>query len=237
MDKTCRVCGLAGKPNLFIKNRRVCKKCYSDIQARYRAAADKKEVAAYHKEYRQLNFDDLKNSKQQYYETNKDLILEQQKNYYKNNNETIKIRNIEYKQSHKNERNAREKERRDTDPNYKLRVYLSRDIFRSVKSKNGLSTFDILPYSIFELRVHIEKQFEPWMNWGNHGRYNLKTWDDNDQSTWTWQIDHIIPRSKFNYSSIDDLNFIECWALVNLRPLSSKINLINGSKLSKRRSK
>lgn len=68
------------------------------------------------------------------------------------------------------------------------------------------------------------------MNWNNWGRYNAETWDDNDPSTWTWQIDHIIPQSKLKYTSMDDENFKKCWALDNLRPLSSKENLEKGNK-------
>ena len=68
------------------------------------------------------------------------------------------------------------------------------------------------------------------MNWENHGIYDSETWDDNDQSTWTWQIDHIIPHSKFNYHSMKDKEFLECWDLKNLRPLSSKQNIIDGNR-------
>lgn len=67
------------------------------------------------------------------------------------------------------------------------------------------------------------------MNWNNHGKYDSKTWDDNDSSTWTWQLDHIIPHSDLPYQSMTDENFLKCWALDNLRPLSSKQNLIDGT--------
>jgi 5-methylcytosine-specific restriction endonuclease McrA len=67
------------------------------------------------------------------------------------------------------------------------------------------------------------------MNWNNHGKYNAKTWDDNDPSTWTWQVDHIIPRSDLPYTSMEDDNFKKCWSLDNLRPLSAKQNIIEGS--------
>lgn len=234
MDKTCKICGFTGDTDLFKKNRRVCKKCYSNIQAQNRAKADKKEIAEYQQRYRQANLESLKDSKKQYYELNKISINNLQKIYYQENSEIIKHRNAEYRKNHKSERNAREKDRRDTNPAYKLRVYLSRDIFRSIKSKKGLSTFDLLPYSVDELKVHLEKQFEPWMTWENHGKYDSSTWDDNNTSTWTWQIDHIIPRSKFVYTNFDEPDFIECWSLSNLRPLSAKVNLISGSKLSKR---
>jgi 5-methylcytosine-specific restriction endonuclease McrA len=59
------------------------------------------------------------------------------------------------------------------------------------------------------------------MSWHNYGSY--------------WHIDHIIPHSQFNYLSLDDDNFKKCWSLENLRPLSSKQNLINGLELLKRK--
>jgi hypothetical protein len=96
-------------------------------------------------------------------------------------------------------------------------------------SKNKKSTKDYLQYSISELKEHLEKQFEPWMNWQNHGKYNAKTWDDNDSSTWTWQLDHIVPHSKFKYTSMEDQSFKECWALSNLRPYSAKQNILDGT--------
>ena len=85
-----------------------------------------------------------------------------------------------------------------------------------------------LGYTIQQLKEHIENQFEPWMNWDNWGVYRKSTWDDNDPSTWTWQIDHIISCSKLKFTSYFDENFKECWALKNLRPLSSKQNLLDG---------
>lgn len=66
------------------------------------------------------------------------------------------------------------------------------------------------------------------MNWDNYGSYGPKTWNDNDQSTWRWQLDHITPQSDLPYTSIGDENFKKCWALENLRPLSAKQNMIDG---------
>jgi hypothetical protein len=67
------------------------------------------------------------------------------------------------------------------------------------------------------------------MTWSNWGNYSRETWDDKDISTWTWQIDHIVPHSNFNYTSMEDENFRKCWALLNLRPLSAKQNNIDGA--------
>ena len=58
----------------------------------------------------------------------------------------------------------------------------------------------------------------------------VNTWNDEDKSTWTWKIDHIIPQSKLPYSSMEEENFKICWALENLRPLSAKENLEKSNK-------
>lgn len=87
---------------------------------------------------------------------------------------------------------------------------------------------DILPYTMKELKIHLESQFESWMSWNNYGSYNKQLWNDNDKTTWKWNIDHIKPKSDFKYSSIDDIYFIECWSLDNLRPYSAKQNLLDG---------
>lgn len=117
---------------------------------------------------------------------------------------------------------------------YRTRTIISssiRDYLTNNSSKkDGKSCLNYLEYSMEDLKIHLENQFEPWMTWENWGRYDPKIWDDNDQSTWTWNIDHIIPHSKFLYTSMDSDEFKKCWNLGNLRPLSSKINLLDGSK-------
>ena len=95
-------------------------------------------------------------------------------------------------------------------------------------SKDKKSCIKYLPYTIDELKNHLELNFEPWMSWENYGKFNSKIWNDNDQSTWTWQIDHIIPQSKLLYTNMLDANFKKCWSLSNLRPLSSKQNFLDG---------
>jgi len=66
------------------------------------------------------------------------------------------------------------------------------------------------------------------MNWNNWGVYKSKNWNDNDSSTWTWQIDHIIPQSNLPYTSMEDENFKKSWDLNNLRPYSAKQNILDG---------
>jgi hypothetical protein len=58
---------------------------------------------------------------------------------------------------------------------------------------------------------HVERQFSARMSWANYGTY--------------WQIDHIRPIASFQFSSVDDLAFQDCWSLTNLRPLRKAENL------------
>lgn len=127
------------------------------------------------------------------------------------------------RQQHKNYRNKNK-----DNPAFILRRLISVYVANHLGSNKKGSIKTYLPYTIEELKSHIENQFEPWMNWNNHGKY-LKEWDDNNQLTWRWQLDHIIPHSEFHYNSMMDKEFIECWALKNLRPLSAKQNSIDGA--------
>jgi len=167
-----------------------------------------------------------------------DKRADQFASWYADNKETRKEYHKKYQEQNKNiintKRRLKSKERRNADPKYKLRAYLSNSINRQLSknktSKNKISCISCLPYSINELKIHLEKQFESWMTWQNRGRYNSKTWDDNDSSTWIWQLDHIIPHADFQYTSMSDSDFIICWSLNNLRPVSAKINILKGAK-------
>ena len=59
---------------------------------------------------------------------------------------------------------------------------------------------------------HLEGLFQPRMSWNNYGKKG-------------WEVDHIIPLSRFDYSFPDDSQFKECWSLKNLQPLWAADNL------------
>lgn len=99
------------------------------------------------------------------------------------------------------------------------------------KLRKTSHTFDLVGYSRDKLKSYIESLFEPWMTWENWGKYDSKTWDNNNSSTWKWQIDHIIPISKFIITSAQSEKFKQCWALENLRPLSAKENILKSNKV------
>jgi hypothetical protein len=241
MQPTCKTCGETDTSKFYFRNdtgkyRTECKTCWNDRVSKYHdehkehmsqykkqwAEDNKEEISQRQKELYQENREDRLASAKEYQSTRKDEKSEYDKQYRKDN--SVKL-NTYLKQYRKN--------RRQSDPSFKLRDYVSRSINGFLKthghSKNKKSIKGYLLYSIDELKQHIENQFEPWMTWDNHGRYEPKTWDDNDTSTWTWNIDHIVPHSTFNYTSMEDQAFKDCWALSNLRPLSAKQNVIEGT--------
>lgn len=190
----------------------------------------------YQENYRKENKDILLGDKKIYYQNNKTDIRLKQKQRRRQNIATYKIRDKKYYDNNKttiiSKKQIYKKKRRKTDPVFNLRNTVSRAISLMISSRGGVkhrkSCLKYLKYSIQELKVYLEKQFEPWMNWNNRGTYLGNKWNDNDQSTWTWQLDHIIPQSDLPYISMEDENFQKCWALNNLRPLSAKKNHADG---------
>lgn len=179
----------------------------------------------------------------------KECVLKKNKDnfYFKKNGkingfickDCVKIASSEqYKSMDKNilkkNKNKRDCERRRDDPSYKLRMYTSKIIWEVLKknnsSKHGKSIINYLPFTFTELRQYLESLFEPWMTWQNHGKYDPNIWKNDDDTTWKWQLDHIVPQSKLKYNNLEDENFKKCWALSNLRPLSAKQNIKDGAR-------
>jgi hypothetical protein len=174
-----------------------------------------------------------------YRQENKEHIEEQGKEYRKEYLKRPEVKQRRTKWAKEQRKTQKYKDKRkqklDNNPQYKIRKRLSTRIYQELKkkggSKQGKSILDFLPYTIAELKSHLEAQFEPWMSWENWGLYLPDQWDDLDPSTWTWQIDHIIPHSHFSYKLMEDEDFLKCWSLNNLRPFSAKQNVIDNDRL------
>ena len=132
-----------------------------------------------------------------------------------------------WRRSNREKINSQYRDRLKSDPIFKLRKNCSRSINHILKqnnsSKNNHSFLSFVPYSIDELKSHIEKQFDFNMSWNNYGTY--------------WELDHIIPQSDLPYFSMQDSNFKKCWDLSNLRPLSIKENESDGATRKRHKNK
>jgi len=234
-NKVCKIC-VQDKPIDDFRYRRhhngkyyyesYCIECELKLQKEWKAKRYQNKG--------RVEFDSL------YYDpTKKAEWLRKNKEYRHANKSKLKdYRETRKEQDRKNIREWAAK-RKLKDPVFKLRGIVSSSVGKAIKklgkSKDG-SILKHLPYTIKELKAHLEQQFEPWMNWYNNGKYELKNWDDNDSGTWKWQIDHIIPHSDLPYESMDHPNFQKCWALGNLRPLSAKQNLEDGTRRTRHKS-
>lgn len=167
---------------------------------------NRERVLQKQKECNLVHSETISEYQKKYRADNKETIAEIKKNHYQNNKTEINRKNKE-----------RDLARRKTDPAYKLRKNCSCTIWQALNGKKkGLSILKFLPYSMEDLRVHLEKQFDKNMNWANYGSY--------------WHIDHIIPQSRLPYTSMYDENFQKCWALSNLRPLEAIENIKKSNK-------
>jgi hypothetical protein len=204
---------------------KICSNCHQEKPEKdFRKEKFKKQcrtcLSLKSKEYNKKNEDKYKKNQEKFRKSSK--RKEYLSQYYILNENKMKLRQKHY-----------ENRKYSEDPIYRMRRIISASITKSLRSRNfsksKISFLNHINYSLQELKEYLEKQFEPWMTWLNRGKYNSKTWNDNDQSTWTWQIDHVVPHSTFKYSSMEDEEFKKCWSLENLRPYSAKQNIIDGT--------
>ena len=111
-----------------------------------------------------------------------------------------------------------EKNRKLTDPEFKLLKTLRSRLNSAVRSQNAhknVRTLDLTSCSTNFLMNYLQAKFTEGMTWQNHGE---------------WHIDHITPCAKFNL--LDEQEQKKCFHYTNLQPLWAKDNLIKGSKLN-----
>lgn len=124
-----------------------------------------------------------------------------------------RARNLEF---HRADSARRLRERRKREPKFAIAARMSAGIYQALREgKAGRRWEHLVGYTLGDLIAHLERQFLNGMSWENYGE---------------WHIDHIRPVSSFSYSSSDDPEFLDCWALTNLRPLWAEKNMQKSSK-------
>lgn len=78
--------------------------------------------------------------------------------------------------------------------------------------KGGWRWETIVGYTLDELAFHLARQFTKGMTWDEFMSGNI-------------HIDHIVPKTDFQFGSYEDPGFKQCWALSNLRPMWAKENI------------
>jgi len=173
------------------------------------------------KNYRIRNKEMISATGKKYREENKEYFKEYSRNYQAVRRHRYAT-DEEYRKREKANSIKAVYKRRETQPLYRLRERVSTTINKALArnkgGKDGQSVLQYLPYTIEELKEHLENQFQEGMTWNNHGVHG-------------WHLDHIIPQSKLIYDSMDHPNFQKCWALENLQPLWAKENISKSNKI------
>lgn len=111
-----------------------------------------------------------------------------------------------------------QKQRIDTDINYRLRQRLGVRIWNALKAKGVrklYKTEQLIGCTIKELKQHLESQFKEGMSWGNYGK---------------WHVDHKLPCVSFDLSKQKEQK--KCFHYSNLQPLWQLDNIRKGGRLS-----
>lgn len=200
---------------------RECRKQYSLIH--------KKELAEYNKQWALKNKDKLvkyyQDHKEEYAERskqwrqkNRKKVNELSRQYHQNNPEKRAKTMKKWAQNHKEYINNHQRQRMKN-PKFKLNRNITKSIHSSLKarniSKNNRPWESLVNFTLQELMIRLESLFQDGMIWENQGE---------------WHLDHIKPISLFDFESMDDPGFKECWALENLQPLWAEDNLRKSNK-------
>lgn len=195
--KVCSKCNMEKSENDFYKGNAKCKSCKIDYQKKH-SKLNKDRIKEYKRKYRIENMDEIKTTLANYYKENCEKIKEISRKNYSNNRD----KKIKYQTDY-------QRNRRISDPIYKLKFSISRMIRNSLKINNFIKTKrtkEILGCSIVEFKNYIENKFTDKMGWENYGVI--------------WDIDHIVPLS----TAITEEDVIKLNHYSNLQPLDSYIN-------------
>jgi len=111
--------------------------------------------------------------------------------------------------------------RKKIDFKFNLNSKISRAIALSIKgNKNGRHWETLVGYTCDDLVKRLKKTMPKGYTWQDYIQGKL-------------HIDHIVPKSVFNYIKPEHIDFQRCWSLNNLQLLPAKENLIKGAKLEK----
>lgn len=178
---------------------------------------DKKKQAIYNREYYKKHGKRIRARRREWYKENSETDKVRSKKWKKENRERWNAYRNEYNKKHSKEMSARQRNRRTTDPSFRLMQNIRNAVSKSLKRRSYIGDFRHLSYNLEMLVVHLQKHFKKGMTWENYGRGG-------------WHVDHIIPISSFKITSTCCIGFKKCWALENLQPLWEEDNLSKSNK-------
>lgn len=118
-------------------------------------------------------------------------------------------------------RNCYLRQRSKTDLKYNLNRRMTSAIGRALKgNKSGRKWENLIGYTLNELIKRLQQTMPKGYDWQDYLQGKL-------------HIDHIIPKSIFNYTKPEHPDFKRCWELNNLQLLPAKENVTKDNKIGK----
>lgn len=149
-----------------------------------------------------------KQQKRDYYAKNKDAMNVKNKKWLNDNKERRKSYRREYLKKYR-------AHKRNTDPCFVLNERMSGAMRKILGGRKNASWLKYVDWTVKELKEHLESKFSEGMSWDNYKE---------------WHIDHVIPKSWFQFEDANDPEFKKCWALDNLQPLWVSDNCKKGNR-------
>ena len=173
----------------------------------------RKKVSDDGKKYRAANPEKVAESKKKYPQSPEKKRANYELRKAKQWPEMLRMANERRRsEKYKIKQREREKARHLSDPGFRLKKNLRRGIsgiFKRQGTVKNASVLNLIGLPLDDFMSHIERQFKPWMTWGNYGT--------------KWHLDHILPCASFDHA--DPAQVAICWHWTNLRPLRAKENL------------
>lgn len=216
--KVCSICHIEKSLDMFYKSKNQslgvkceCKECnklksqtpeFLEKRRAYRAQPEVRE-----RENKQWRDNYQKPEVAQKYQEYRDKPETKERLENWRNLPEVKVKLKEKYEKTKPERNAKIRKKYNTDEKYRLIQILRSKIHKIL---NGISTSyeNILGCDLEFIRLWLEIRFDDNMTWDNLG--------------YCWEIDHILPISKFNFDNENDKNI--CFHWTNLQPLTKEEN-------------
>lgn len=166
-----------------------------------------------------------KQSTRLYYENNRNKHKQSMKLWYKNNSEKAKEIRKQWRENNpekiRETRRNWERDMRRTNLKYNLDRKIRNAIYKSLKRGAKDNHWEILVgYNLNDLIKRLKGTMPRDHSWKDFLEGKL-------------HVDHIIPKSVFNFNRPEHTDFKRCWALSNLRLLPAKENLIKKNRLEK----
>ena len=212
--KTCTKCIIQKDISNFYIGRAVCKECFKAVAKgksleKYNALSDIEKKVLNTKLH--LKFKEKLSN----------LSAENKDKYRDRKNNQCKKFRSQLSDEDKVFMNEKRKNRYNSDINFKLSCILRSRLNCALKNKWKVgSAVEDLGCSIEEFKKYIESKFEPWMNWDNHGSY--------DVNRKTWQLDHINALANVDLTQKDE--FLKVAHYSNYKPLLALDNIKKSNK-------